>query len=59
VAGEERFGSFTEINLWLLARCRAPWQELHAEYGDLTIAEILEHELPSLMPIITPFDVYL
>jgi transposase len=58
-AGKERFGSFTELNLWLLAKCRALWHELrHTEYGDLTIAEMLEHEQPSLMPMVTPFDGY-
>ena len=58
-AANERFGSFAELNLWLLARCRALWQELrHIEYGDLTIAEMLEHEQPSLMPMVTPFDGY-
>jgi transposase len=58
-AARERFGSFTELNLWLLARCRALWHELrHAEYGDLTIAEMLEHEQPGLMPMVTPFDGY-
>jgi hypothetical protein len=58
-AGKERFGSFTELNLWLLAKCRALWDELrHTEYGDLTIAEMLEHEQPSLMPMVTPFDGY-
>jgi hypothetical protein len=58
-AAKERFGSFTELNLWLLAKCRALWHELrHTEYGDLTIAEMLEHEQPSLMPMVTPFDGY-
>ena len=58
-AANERFGSFTELNIWLLARCRALWQELrHADYEDLTIAEMLEHEQPSLMPMVTPFDGY-
>ena len=58
-AAKERFGSFTELNLWLLARCRALWQELrHADYEDLSIAEMLEHEQPSLMPMVTPFDGY-
>jgi transposase len=58
-ASKERFGSFTELNLWLLAKCRALWRELrHTEYGDLTIAEMLEHEQPSLMPMVTPFDGY-
>ena len=58
-AAKERFGSFTELNLWLLAHCRTLWHELrHTEYGDLTIAEMLEHEQPSLMPMVTPFDGY-
>jgi transposase len=58
-AGKERFGSFTELNLWLLAKCRALWHELrHTEYGELTIAEMLEHEQPSLMPMVMPFDGY-
>ena len=58
-AAKARFGSFTELNLWLLARCRQLWQELpHPEYGDLTIADMLEHEQPSLMPMVTPFDGY-
>jgi transposase len=58
-AAKERFGTFAELNLWLLARCRALWHELrHTEYGDLSIAEMLEHEQPSLMPMVTPFDGY-
>ncbi len=58
-AAKEKFGSFAELNLWLLARCRALWQELrHTEYNDLSIAEMLEHEQPSLMPMVTPFDGY-
>jgi hypothetical protein len=58
-AGKERFSSFTELNVWLLERCRALWQELrHTEYEELSVAEMLEHEQPSLMPMITPFDGY-
>ncbi len=58
-ASKERFGSFAELNVWLLERCRALWQELrHTEYEELSIAEMLEHEQPSLMPMITPFDGY-
>jgi len=58
-ASKERFSSFTELNLWLLAKCRALWSELrHTEYGDLTVADMLEHEQPSLMPMVTPFDGY-
>ncbi|MRR52220.1 MAG: IS21 family transposase [Rhodocyclaceae bacterium] len=57
-AAKERFSSFAELNLWLLARCRALWAELtHPEF-DLTIMEMLEQEQPSLMPMIAPFDGY-
>lgn len=42
---ERRFGSLAELNAWLGDHCRSPWQELrHPEYGDLTLAEMLEHE---------------
>lgn len=58
-AAKDRFSSFAELNVWLLARCRALWQELrHTEYGDMTIAEMLEYERPSLMPMVAPFDSY-
>jgi len=58
-ASKEQFGSFAELNVWLLARCKILWQALrHPEYDDLTIAEMLEHEQPSLMPMVTPFDGY-
>jgi len=58
-AAQEQFSSFDELNVWLLARCRALWQALrHTEYEDMTIAEMLEHEQPSLMPMVTPFDGY-
>ena len=57
-AWQVRFGSFAELNVWLLARCRSIWQELkHPEY-DLTLAEMLEQEQPHLMPMIVPFDGY-
>ena len=58
-AGKERFGSFAELNAWLLTRCRALWQELrHPEYQGLSVAEMLEHEQPHLMPMVTAFDGY-
>lgn len=59
-AGQRRFGSFLELNLWLLERCRTLWQEIrHPEYADLTVAEMLDHERPHLMPMPAPFDGYL
>ena len=58
-AAQVRFGSFGELNVWLLARCRALWQELrHPEYADLTLAEMLDHEQPHLMPMVAAFDGY-
>ena len=57
-ATQERFGSFTELNLWLMGKCRALWNELKHPEFDLTLAEMLEQEQPSLMPMITPFDGY-
>jgi transposase len=58
-AAKERFGSWLELNLWLLSRCRALWQELrHPDHSELTLAEALEIEHPSLMPMIAPFDGY-
>ena len=58
-AGQRRFGSFAELNAWLLECCRQLWQEVrHPEYGDLTVAEMLEHEQPHLMPVPSPFDGY-
>ena len=58
-AAKERFSAFAELNAWLLTRSRALWQELrHPEYAELTVAEMLEHEQPELMPMVTPFDGY-
>lgn len=58
-AGQKRFSSFTELNVWLLERCRGLWQEFrHPEYADLSVAEMLEHEQPSLMAMVAPFAGY-
>lgn len=57
-AAELRFGSFAELNAWLLVKCRGLWQQLkHPDY-DLTLAEMLEQEQAHLMPMIAPFDGY-
>lgn len=58
-ASQRRFGNFAELNAWLFERCRQVWTEIrHPEYGDLTVAEMLEHEQPALMPMPAPFDGY-
>jgi len=54
-----RWGSFTELNAWLAQRCRALWDEVrHPEHDQFSVAEMLEHERPHLMPMPTPFDGY-
>jgi transposase len=58
-AARQRFGSFDELNAWLGERCRALWQEIrHPEHDQFSVAEMLEHELPHLMPMPEPFDGY-
>ena len=58
-AGNQRFGSFAELNAWLDARCRALWQEVrHPEHRQFSVAEMLEHERSHLMPMPEPFDGY-
>ena len=58
-ASRQRFGSFEERNVWLGQRCRELWAEIHhPEHSQFTVAEMLEHELPHLMPMPEPFDGY-
>ena len=58
-AAKHRFGSFVELNAWLADRCRALWQEVrHPEHKQFSVAEMLEHERPHLMPMPEPFDGY-
>lgn len=58
-AGEQRFSSFAQLNAWLLTRCQRLWHEVrHPEYQALSVAEMLEHEQPHLMPLPTLFDGY-
>ncbi len=58
-ASKRRFGSFAELNAWLAERCRALWSEIrHPEHSQFSVAEMLEHERPHLMPMPAPFDGY-
>ena len=58
-AQNKRFGSFTELNVWLAERCRSLWTELrHPEHKEFSIAEMLELEQAEMMPMTTPFDGY-
>nr|QDL89316.1 Transposase [Sym plasmid] len=54
-----RWGSFVELNAWLGERCRTLWNEIrHPEHSQFSVAEMLEHERPHLMPMPQPFDGY-
>ena len=58
-AAKQRWGSFAELNAWLGQRCRALWDEVrHPEHDQFSVAEMLEHERPQLMPMPAPFDGY-
>lgn len=58
-AGDERFGSFAELNVWLEARCRHLWSELrYPGVEALTIADALTLERDVLMPMVPAFDGY-
>ena len=58
-AAQRRFGSFAELNAWLAERCRSLWSELrHPDHKQFSVAEMLELELPHLMPMPEPFDGY-
>ena len=58
-AAKERFGSFAELNAWLGERCRSLWEEVrHPEHDQFSVAEMLEHERPHLMPMPGAFDGY-
>jgi transposase len=58
-AAKVRFLSFAELNAWRGERCRALWSEIrHIEHKQLSVAEMLDHELPHLMPMPEPFDGY-
>jgi transposase len=59
-AQSRKFGSYTELNAWLGARCQALWNELrHPEYKQFSVAEMLEQERAEMMPMPTPFDGYI
>lgn len=54
-AAHQRFSNFTELNVWLDARCRTLWRETrNPDYHELTLADMLEHEHPHLMPMPSP-----
>jgi transposase len=52
-ASRRRFGSITELNVWLQERCRALWSELaYPQAQGLTIADALAIERDALMPMV-------
>ncbi len=58
-AMETRWADLATLNDWLGHQCRRVWAETkHPEWPELTIAELLQDELPKLMPVPKPFDGY-
>jgi len=58
-AARLRFSTFAELNAWLATRCRALWEELrHPEHEAFSVADVLEHERPYLIPMPAAFDGY-
>ena len=57
---ETRWTSLAALNEWLGKQCRMVWTETqHPEWPELTVAELLQDELPKLMPFPKPFDGYI
>ena len=52
----QHFSCLDAVNAWLEQRCRTLWQELRHPEQRRTIAEVLQDELPTLMPVPVPFD---
>ena len=53
----QHFKHLDDLNAWLEERCKALWQALpHPEQRPRRIAEVLQDELPALMPVPVPFD---
>ena len=58
-ATRERFGTISELNVWLEARCLGLWATLaHPDAEHLTVADALTLERDALMPMVPPFDGY-
>ena len=57
---ERRWEHWGQLNGWLLERCRSHSQEsFHLEWPELTVAEVLQDEVPKLMATLKPFDGYI
>ena len=56
---ETRWKDLETLNDWLGQQCRRVWSETkHPDWPELTVAELLQDELPKLMPCPKPFDGY-
>jgi hypothetical protein len=53
----QHFTCLDELNDWMEQRCQALWRDIrHPEQRERTIAEVLQDEQPTLMPVPVPFD---
>lgn len=56
---QRHWSSLAELNEWVASECRASWSDMrHPDWPTMTVAEVLEHEQPHLMPNPKPFDGY-
>ena len=56
---ETRWPNLDSLNDWLGKQCRMVWAETkHPDWPELTVAELLQDEVPKLMPCPKPFDGY-
>ena len=59
LADEQRWSDLATLNRWLAEQCRSIWSSsAHADWPQLTIAEVLRDEQMQLMPNPKPFDGY-
>ena len=58
-AKDRRWADWAELNVWLAEQSRQAWSELnHPEYPTIKVADALQDEQASLMPVPRPFDGY-
>jgi len=56
---QRHWASLSDLNVWLAQECRAAQLDMrHPEWPAMTLADVLEHEQPQLMPNPKPFDGY-
>ena len=59
-AGDKRWASLDELNVWLVERCLKTWEESnHPEWPQLKVSDVWQDEQVRLMPCPSPFNGYI